>query len=445
MASATRCIPARTTTTSTRWRRRARRTGPRGGRAARDARPRRRASGPHARAHLHPHRPVREVGEEQRGCGARGREATSRCGASRTCTPAIYYGHNLQFESAAAMFAGNFAEAREAAQHTVPWWIRSADAWRCCEPYALQDGAVLCGLALGRDPRRKAPAAHTHRADRALSLHAGRGLAGQGKVADAVREQQALEAGDGDRWPKDAMIGPANAGRAECSPWRPPISRAAWPGAAATRPATVAGVHQRGGGGGSPRLQRAARLAAARARAAGRGAAGHGRAADAEQCFARTSRATSAIRARCSACGRASRRRGSRTRRKRDVRSRPRSRAPTYHSARICTARAWRPARPRPARRSSDPEWFASTSRFLAVTAVFVVTPGSTTAVVVRNTLAGGRRAGLTPLSVPRRPTARTRRSPAWACGCWWAGGRHCSARFASPAPPTWPGWGCKA
>ena len=32
---------------------------------------------------------------------------------------------------------------------------------------------------------------------------------------------------------------------------------------------------------------------------------------------------------------------------------------------------------------------------FLAVTAVFVVTPGSTTAVVVRNTLAGGHRAGL--------------------------------------------------
>jgi threonine/homoserine/homoserine lactone efflux protein len=33
---------------------------------------------------------------------------------------------------------------------------------------------------------------------------------------------------------------------------------------------------------------------------------------------------------------------------------------------------------------------------FLAVTAVFVVTPGSTTAVVVRNTLTGGHRAGLT-------------------------------------------------
>jgi threonine/homoserine/homoserine lactone efflux protein len=32
---------------------------------------------------------------------------------------------------------------------------------------------------------------------------------------------------------------------------------------------------------------------------------------------------------------------------------------------------------------------------FLAVTAVFVATPGSTTAVVVRNTLAGGHRAGL--------------------------------------------------
>ena len=33
--------------------------------------------------------------------------------------PVMYYGHNLQFESAAAMFAGRYAEARDAAKQTV--------------------------------------------------------------------------------------------------------------------------------------------------------------------------------------------------------------------------------------------------------------------------------------------------------------------------------------
>ena len=33
--------------------------------------------------------------------------------------PTMYYGHNLQFESAAAMFSGNFAAARAAGQKTA--------------------------------------------------------------------------------------------------------------------------------------------------------------------------------------------------------------------------------------------------------------------------------------------------------------------------------------
>ena len=45
---------------------------------------------------------------------------------------------------------------------------------------------------------------------------------------------------------------------------------------------------------------------------------------------------------------------------------------------------------------------------FLSFTFVFVATPGATTAVVVRNTLDGGRRAGLLSLihiSEPTRPS----------------------------------------
>ena len=38
--------------------------------------------------------------------------------------PTMYYGHNLQFRSAAAMMAGNFAEAREAGKKTAELWHR---------------------------------------------------------------------------------------------------------------------------------------------------------------------------------------------------------------------------------------------------------------------------------------------------------------------------------
>ena len=41
----------------------------------------------------------------------------------------MYYTHNLQFESAAAMFAGNLAQARDAAQRTVKLPIRSPIRW----------------------------------------------------------------------------------------------------------------------------------------------------------------------------------------------------------------------------------------------------------------------------------------------------------------------------
>ena len=239
--------------------------------------------------------------------------------------PAMYYGHNLQFESAAAMFAGHFAEAREAARQTVALVDPIGDASPMLEPYALQDGAVL--LRFGRFDEvlaLKAPAP-TRTVQTALyHFMRGAAYAGQGKVADADARAAGAGGGDGaggggrddqrdQRGPRRARRG----GRGSRGPHRQCARR---PGG------DRGGVHQRGGRRRSPQLQRTARLAAGRARAAGRGAAGAGPARRTRnRCSARTSRATSATRDRCSGCGRASTRRRSRTRQRRDARSRPRS------------------------------------------------------------------------------------------------------------------------
>ena len=62
--------------------------------------------------------------------------------------PAMYYGHNLQFESAAAMFAGRHAQARNAAKQTVALLDPIGDASPMLEPYALQEAWVA--LRFGR-------------------------------------------------------------------------------------------------------------------------------------------------------------------------------------------------------------------------------------------------------------------------------------------------------
>jgi len=128
--------------------------------------------------------------------------------------PAMYYGHNLQFQSAAAMFAGRFAEAREAARQTVALVDPIGDASPMLEPYALQEGSVL--LRFGRWDEvltLKAPAP-TRTVQTALyHFMRGAAYAGQRKVVEATREQQALlEAAS--RVPADVMISATNAGRA---------------------------------------------------------------------------------------------------------------------------------------------------------------------------------------------------------------------------------------
>jgi len=125
--------------------------------------------------------------------------------------PTMYYGHNLQFESAAAMYAGNLAQAQAAAQRTVKFADPIADQMVMIEPFAAQDLAVavrfgMWGLVLEHRP----PAAT--RAMQTSLYHFARGAAmvGMGKPADAEAELAALTKAAA-AIPKDGMVGPANA------------------------------------------------------------------------------------------------------------------------------------------------------------------------------------------------------------------------------------------
>src|SRR5262245_350865 len=57
--------------------------------------------------------------------------------------PTMYYGHNLQFESAAAMFSGNFAAARAAGQKTAALVAPMAGDMAMLQPFTLQEVFVL--------------------------------------------------------------------------------------------------------------------------------------------------------------------------------------------------------------------------------------------------------------------------------------------------------------
>ena len=90
--------------------------------------------------------------------------------------PTMYYGHNLQFESAAAMFAGNLAQARAAAQRTVKLADPIADQMVMIEPFAAQELTVL--VRFGQWPailETKAPAPTRAAADaRSITSRAAR-------------------------------------------------------------------------------------------------------------------------------------------------------------------------------------------------------------------------------------------------------------------------------
>lgn len=127
---------------------------------------------------------------------------------------AMYYGHNLQFESAAAMFAGNLAQARSSAQRTVKLAEPIADQMVMIEPFAAQELSVL--VRFGQWPailEAKAPPA-TRLLHRAL-YHFARGAAqaATGRAVEAEADLTALRSAVA-TLPDDAMVGPANSARA---------------------------------------------------------------------------------------------------------------------------------------------------------------------------------------------------------------------------------------
>jgi tetratricopeptide (TPR) repeat protein len=124
--------------------------------------------------------------------------------------PTMYYGHNLQFESAAAMMAGNFAQAREAGRKTAALVAPMAGEMAMLQPFVLQE--VLALLRFGRwDEVLTQPAPAAGRDLQTALYHYTRGaaFAGKGQPSDAAKELTSLEASAA-RVPKDVMYSTVN-------------------------------------------------------------------------------------------------------------------------------------------------------------------------------------------------------------------------------------------
>lgn len=108
--------------------------------------------------------------------------------------PLMYYGHNLQFQSAAAMMAGNYTEAREAARKTATLVDPLAGDVMMLEPFALQEAIVHARFGKWADVLAS-PEPPASRLLQTALWHYLRGVAHaeQGHPADADVEQQAFE------------------------------------------------------------------------------------------------------------------------------------------------------------------------------------------------------------------------------------------------------------
>lgn len=124
--------------------------------------------------------------------------------------PTMYYGHNVQFESSAAMFAGNFAAARAAGQKIALLVAPMAGEMAMLQPFALQE--VFALLRFGRWDEVLAQATPPAGRDVQMALyHYTRGAAYAGKRQPdvAAKELTALEASAA-RVAKDAMYSTVN-------------------------------------------------------------------------------------------------------------------------------------------------------------------------------------------------------------------------------------------
>ncbi len=124
--------------------------------------------------------------------------------------PLMYYGHNLQFESAALMFAGQFAGARAAAQKTVKLVEPIAGDVVMVQPFALQEGLVLIRFGRWDDAMAlAAPPAGRPVQEVYYQFVRGAAMAGKGDVAGATKALEALETA-ARQVPPDTAISTAN-------------------------------------------------------------------------------------------------------------------------------------------------------------------------------------------------------------------------------------------
>ena len=130
-------------------------------------------------------------------------------GAERPFYATMYYGHNLQFESAAAMFSGNLAQAHAAAQRTVALADPIADQMLMIEPFAAQELAVVVRFGSGARSRREGAGAIASDANLAVSLREGRGAGRHGQDCGSRSRARGAEAASA-KIPEDAMVGAAN-------------------------------------------------------------------------------------------------------------------------------------------------------------------------------------------------------------------------------------------
>jgi hypothetical protein len=124
--------------------------------------------------------------------------------------PTMYYGHNLQFESAAAMFAGNLAKSRAAGKKTADLVAPMAGEMAMLQPFALQE--VLALVRFGRwDEVLAQPEVPAGRDLQSAIAHFTRGaaLAGKGQADAAAKELTALEASAA-KVPKEVMYSTVN-------------------------------------------------------------------------------------------------------------------------------------------------------------------------------------------------------------------------------------------
>ena len=123
-----------------------------------------------------------------------------------------YFSHNLQFEAAAAMFAGNRAEAMRAAKRTVTLTDPMAAGMAMLEPFAAMELLVQVRFGDWASVLAQSPPSASRTLQTGLYRWArGIALARTGKHAEASVQLDSLERTQA-RVAKDAMVGPVNWG-----------------------------------------------------------------------------------------------------------------------------------------------------------------------------------------------------------------------------------------